>query len=716
MNRVIQLGISLLVVAWFADLASAQVVHDHRKKKAGPAPVDITSYAPTSGVAGSRVEIRGVGFAPGDQISLGNLTLAPVVLEPTRIVVAIPAGAGSGLLVLVRGGNRLVASRGSFTVLEAAPVITAIEPERAPPGATIRIRGGNLATIHSVLMGKQPLAIRGKGPDFLQVTLPAKATAGDYLWVKGPGGQARSAAPYPLEVLPSVRSIEPRFARPGDTITLHGASFAGGDKVLLGGQALHIGQLFADRIVAVLPPAAATGALVIERGPHRVIAAARYEVIQRPVIVAVTPNGGPEKTPVTVQVRFDSPDLALLYGATALHIERRTPQPDGSVLLQFTVPRGATDQVVSVRSRGGEDRWVTPFAVHVYPVVTAVQPARAWERTDITITGMHLGRAETVMLAGVPLKIVSRTPRALVASLPPNAVDGAISLGAYGQRFDTRFTVDVVQRAVIDRFTPASGMPGSEVLITGNHFQATTRVWLGKQEMPIVRAALPTQIWVRVPAEATGPERISVGEGEVVVTARDPFVAIAAPAISGFSPRIGKPGMEVVVTGNQLGGQVQILLGNTPLTITRVEQGLVAVRLPVTMPVGSHHFQIKAGGTVVARSRQPLQVVPSAMIRMFTPRKAQPGHQVHIKGTGFDADTRVLFGKTELPVVKRGPHGAQLWAEIPLGLSGTDYVIIDDHGVRSQTEAMLTIDAAGPPPPPPPPAKGPVIHDHRKKK
>ncbi len=714
MNRVINLAIPALMVASLAGSATAQVVHDHRKPKPPPAlATSITTFAPAGGVVGTRVELRGSGFQPGDQIILSNATIVPLSVEPGRIIFAVPAGAGSGPLVLVRGGQRLLASSTNFKVLEAAPSVTALEPPRAQPGAVVRVRGANLATINGVLMGKRPLAIKAKGPDFVDVVVPLNASAGDFLWVKGPGGEARSPAALVVDVMPIIKRVEPTFVRPGESITLWGGPFSGGDRVTLGGVALHISQLFGDRIVAAVPQGAVTGDLALERGTYRVVAAARFEVVQRPQIVAITPPAGQPGTAVVVRVRNDSADLGLFYGVTQLKIEKRAAVGEATDL-SITVPRGATDQVISVRSRGGEDRWGSPFQVYIFPIVAGISPARAWERTQVTLTGKHMMQIDQVWLGAVALPIDARNPGSLTLTIPANTPGGLISVASHGQRIDTKLRLDVVLRAAIDRFSPGSGMPGSEVLITGRNFEPSTKVLLGNVEMPILRAQLPTQIWVQVPAEATGPERISVGEGGVMDTARDPFVAIAAPAIADFSPRIAKPGMEVVLSGNQLGGQVEILLGTTPLAITRVEQGRIAVRLPVATPVGKQFFQIRAGGAIVARSRAPLDVIRSATMSMFTPRRAQPGHLIHIKGSGFDTGIRVFFGKTELQVTRIGPKGAQMWALIPDGLVGTDYVIVDDFGVRSQTDATLTIDAPGPPPPPPAPPTG-TIHDHRKK-
>jgi len=719
MKRPIQLAIPLLTVTLLAGVAGAQVVHDNRRKPPPPPPpaaVAITSFSPASGAAGTRIEVLGSGFAAGDQLLLGNAALATVSLAPNRIIAAIPAGATTGPLVLQRGGARLVASQGSFTVVDPAPAISALEPDHAPPGAVVVIRGVNLASVHSALLGKAPMKISGRGPDYLQVVVPGRAGIGDFVWVRGPGGEARSAGRLTVERLPVVRRVEPAYARPGDAITVFGSDFLGGDQLVLGGIALHISQLYGDRIVAVVPAGAAGGELALVRGGFRAVVAARFEVVQRPAIVAIDPPGGPAGTRVSVRVRNDSADLAVLFGASALPIARRTVQPDGTTDLLVTVPRGAADQVIGVRSRGGEDRWGAPFRVHVYPVMAGVTPARVWEKTQLTVTGRNLLNVDTFYLGATALPIASRSDTSAVLDVPAGTAGGTLTAVAYGQRFDTRLKVDVVLRALIDGFSPASGMPGSEVMVNGRNFTATTRVYLGNLEMPIVRATLPTQLWVQVPVEATGPERISVGEAGVLEASRDPFVAIAAPAISDFSPPAAKPGAEVVLEGNQLGGQVAILLGGTPLAITRVERGRIAVQLPATVKPGAYWFEIRAGRTVVARSRKQLTVLPPAVLRQFEPRRAAAGQQIHLKGKGFAPGTRVWFGATELPVVKVGPKGGQMWVQIPDGVAGTDYLVVDDLGAKIRSRETLTIDAPPPPPPPPPPpARPPVIHDNRKK-
>src|SRR5690606_33604280 len=193
--------------------ASAQQVEvrDHRKPTPPPAaerPV-IQRFAPVSGAPGTRVELVGRHFQQGDSLTIAGKPLAIVELSETRVVATIPDGATSDYLRLTRKGGVSARSPRRFRVLSPPPVITAISPELAGPGATVRLSGTGFTARDRVSYGSSTARTRGRGPGWVDVQVPARARRGEHFTVRGPGGVARSPRPLQLDLPQVVTRFNP---------------------------------------------------------------------------------------------------------------------------------------------------------------------------------------------------------------------------------------------------------------------------------------------------------------------------------------------------------------------------------------------------------------------------------------------------------------------------------------------------------------------------
>lgn len=155
-----------------------------------PAPV-ISSFTPTSGVAGHTVTLSGSAFTGATGVSFHGAS-APVfsVSNATTIIVAVPQGASTGP-ISVTGPGGTAASSASFTVL-AGTGITGFSPASGAAGTVVTIDGTSFTGATAVQFNGTPAAAFSVASDTsITATVPAHGTAGP-ITVTSPAGTATS--------------------------------------------------------------------------------------------------------------------------------------------------------------------------------------------------------------------------------------------------------------------------------------------------------------------------------------------------------------------------------------------------------------------------------------------------------------------------------------------------------------------------------------------
>lgn len=484
----------------------------------------VTGFAPASGVAGTRVLIRGSGFEPGLRVMVGAVELPVVRVTPMAITVRLPDGASTGVLSVISGNRRADAAQ-PFKVLTPAPTIDAISPEGGPGGTQVRITGRNFGPEVRALYGRTAMAIVARGPAFIEARVPPDAGDARFIFISGPSGEARSARKFQLDPMPVIAEVRPRFGIVGDRVEITGQSFRAGDQVTIDGRPMRILQLRATAISVVVPSGARSGPLVIERGGYRAASQAVFDVLQPPVITRIEPPGAAAGARVEVVGTALGDDAEVFYGARKLPILERRVGKAGRDRLTVRVPRGADDRFFTVRTRAGEARSQL-FVVHRYPRVAEATPLRGFAGTLVTIRGAEVQHATQVFLGAVPVPIVERGADFIVIEVSTTATDGALALVSFGQRFETKLRFDVIPTPVIDDFQPRSGVPGTEVVISGRNLNRGTRVFFGKTELAVLRIVPGRALTVRIPTNARGSELLFVGEANAIVPSAHPFVVI----------------------------------------------------------------------------------------------------------------------------------------------------------------------------------------------
>ncbi len=241
--------------------ASAYLI---RKASATPPPVlspTISSFTASAGVGG-QVTINGTNLSNASSVSFnGHSTSTFVQNSATKIIVTVPASAQTGPIKIVTA-NGSVTSTTNFTLNpNPAPSITSLTVPSPVLTHNVTIKGTNLLNTSSVTLNGLLLTIVSKTAKAVVVTIPATAVTG-YLVVTTPSGTATSNAVVSVPA-PVISSLSVAKQHVGKTVTIHGTTFIGVNKVTLNGVNIASFTKTATAITFTVPAGSTTGYIVV---------------------------------------------------------------------------------------------------------------------------------------------------------------------------------------------------------------------------------------------------------------------------------------------------------------------------------------------------------------------------------------------------------------------------------------------------------------------
>ncbi len=182
----------------------------------------ITSLNPTSGAVGTSVTITGTNFGAtnGSSTVKFNGTAATVTSwSATSIVVAVPAGATTGNVVVTVGGQ---SSNGvAFTVSASAPAITNLNPTSGAVGTSVTITGTNFGATQgssTVTFNGTAAAVTSWSATSIIATVPTGATTGNV--VVTVGGNSSNVVSFTVSTGSITVAVAPKHAEVAVTQTL----------------------------------------------------------------------------------------------------------------------------------------------------------------------------------------------------------------------------------------------------------------------------------------------------------------------------------------------------------------------------------------------------------------------------------------------------------------------------------------------------------------
>ena len=352
------------------------------------------------------------------------------------------------------------------------------------------------------------------------------------------------------------------------------------------------------------------------------------------------------------------------------------------------------------------------------PALTLLTPTQGRAGTLVTLSGQRFAATaagNTVRFNGVAAPVLSASATTLTVRVPAGATTGAVQVLTSEGAGRSAQSFTVFQPPTLATMTPAEGVPGSVVTLTGTDFStlsAQDTVWLGGTRA-LVQQATATTLQLVVPAGATtGKVRVATLGGQV--ESMQDFVVWYPPTLVSFSPAKGKAGDVVTIAGSNFAPATRNEVTFGAGTAATVEQA-TATSLRVRVPASAQSGPIRVatpGGAVL--SAAGFTFWPAPAISSFAPAQASVGETVALTGTNFlvegQPDT-VFFHGVRAPVLAatattatvRVPKGAQSG---PLKMGG-----MGGRGSSASSFTLLDLSAAEALTVYPNPARGAVTLD-----
>src|SRR6185437_712584 len=238
------------------------------------------------------------------------------------------------------------------------------------------------------------------------------------------------------------------------------------------------------------------------------------------------------------------------------------------------------------------------------PQVNSTNPVSGPVGTHVQINGSGFGATRgtsTVAFSGLSASVVSWSDTQVVAIVPTTATTGYVSVTVGGVTSNTSVDFNVPPPQITS-ISPASGIIGTQVTVTGSGFQATKGTNSSITFNGITATTTSwsdTQIIATVPTNATtGAVKVSVNN---IASNQDQVFTLPSPLISGITPSTGPVGTTVQISGSGFGVsqgtstlQFRAFTNNVNAIVTTWSDTSITATVPATAISGN--LAISVGG------------------------------------------------------------------------------------------------------------------------
>ncbi len=284
-------------------------------------------------------------------------------------------------------------------------------------------------------------------------------------------------------------------------------------------------------------------------------------------------------------------------------------------------------------------------------------------------------------------------------------------------------SLTVTPGAILDPLSPLTGPAGTDIMISGANFPASTTLVFTFDVVTITPKAGDTSTrssgifltTITVPATAaTGSRTITVTAGTTTVSAT--FGVTASATLDPVSPTTGAAGSDVTVSGANFPASTALVFKFDTAAITPKSGDastrssgvfISTITIPATTTAGAHTITVTAGtGTATAT----FTVTATAGLSPLSPTTGPVGTDVTITGANFLVSYPIIFkfeGTTLAPksgdINTSTTGGFTSIITIPAGTAAGSHTISVTVGTVTQT-ATFTVTGSSTPTPTTPPS------------
>lgn len=616
-----------------------------------PAPpalqATVNGMAPTYGTTGSTVALKGTNLHLVTKVEFTGAESAWVnapkflTVSPSRIVVKVPAGAGTGVVRVTTPAGRVTSGIINYTS-SVRPSISSID---VVGDATYGVAAGDMIVIKGagLVVGtlKPLVTIGGKPAPLLLRPVPTAKT----IVVRVPpslGGREQVSLTTPLGAAtaeasvyftPQLKGVKPlSYVRTGGTpFTISGTGFTGVDKledsaggrlagVTLAGVPVTKLVVMSDKeVVATTAPGSATVDLTLVRTQHGSWIGSSDEQVRAtnlpvPTVTGVSPNVavlGTAPSPVTITGTHLRETSTVNFGSAPAVVQSASADGTSMVVVPPARTTAATVGVTVTNVVLGEELSTTMAAAFRYlpqPAISNMSPTAGFTGVTppvVTITGANLRMNSVVHFGDTVAAVESVTDEGDEMTVtPPLRNDaGPVDVTVTNIVDDEELTATVVGgytyqlRAypTVSNISPATAVAGaatSPVTITGTNLRADSSVRFGTLAGTVDSASEDgTTLVVTPPVAAAGTVNVTITNtiagDELAVSVPNGFKYLPTPTITGVSPDSGTVSVaqaSATITGTNLLANSVVKFGGTAAAIQSVApNGTSLVVTPPTL-------------------------------------------------------------------------------------------------------------------------------------
>ncbi|HEX7905243.1 MAG TPA: FG-GAP-like repeat-containing protein [Chitinophagaceae bacterium] len=462
----------------------------------------ITSFTPTSAIAGATITITGSGFTGTTAVTFGGVAATSFnVVSPTEITAVLAAGASGDVVVNTANG---MASLSGF-MYGSAPHIASISPGNAIPGAQVMIIGANFSGATQVNFGNTAAAaFTIVSPTQIVATLGTGAAGA--VTVTGPTGTGTYNS-FNFLFPPTISSFTPTTSGGNALITITGTNLSGTTSIKFGGyEGTAITNVSPTTVTARV--ANGTSGTVSVTTPVGTASLGGYLYLNNLTVTSFFPTSA--TTGMTVQIagsNFGAVNTVKFGGVDAASFTILSP-----ILIEAVVGAGASGTVAVTNPTANANK--TGFTyLTTSPFITGFTPAAGANGTVITINGTNFTGATQVTIGGVAALNFTVVNASTITATVGSGASGSVSVTTVAGSSTLAGFVHI-SAPMITTISPTVGAPGSLVTITGAGFNSTAAaniIYFGGVRATAT-AASSISLTVTVPSGAAyGPVSVTNG-------------------------------------------------------------------------------------------------------------------------------------------------------------------------------------------------------------
>jgi uncharacterized repeat protein (TIGR01451 family) len=602
------------------------------------APSASVSFSPSFGQPGNVITLTGSGFTSATQVEFNTNT--PTLADFTNVsdsemLVVVPPGATIGAIGVLEG-SAWVGSTSNFLV---APVIASFSPASGAYPTEVYIQGANfIQNGTKILFPGVSTAVNAtyEAANEVEVTVPSGAGNGPLTVITSAGTNV-STTNFLASSVPTITSISPALATNGQVVDIFGGNFFSPVTVKFGAVSASSPSIVSTTEISVTVPSGATSSNVIVTTSYGSATNSSFLTGAGPIITSFSPTF----SAISNYVWIYGLDMSAVTGVTFNnHAEQLTGYSDTYVEVYLSNSAGTGP--IKVTAGTNSFTTTTNFTNTSAPIISDFNPTLGPPGSSVVIDGLNLA-ANTVVKFGSAAASWTMTGQGtqLTATVPSSLTTGnyALEVTTSAGSFTTTSNFTVTGSGpVITGFTPAYGVRGTTVTLTGANFTnlGASAVKFNGVTASFQTPTATTELMATVPANVTsGVITVANSSG----TGTSPALFYMQPWITSLSTNGGIVNSSFTVTGRSLTGASAPQINGLAYSNFTV----AATQIVATIPSNATSGQIvltTPGGTFI--STNTFAILPK--IYSFSPGIGPAGTVVTISGTSLFNVTNVEFG------------------------------------------------------------------------